>query len=145
MHLHASEPYEQAQVQLKFHWCIALRVLLRMAALTNNEPYADSGMDPVIFMALVGGCFLLLGALFTVQSVLEITTWTPAKGTVIEIVRQQHIQHPSTYAPKVRFKTKDGKEETFVSRSSSNPPGFQTGQDVSVLYDPNNPESALLG
>jgi hypothetical protein len=48
------------------------------------------------------------------------------------------------FAPLVRFQTGDGRSIEFQSSLRSNPPGYRTGQTVTVLYDPDAPESAAI-
>ncbi|WP_157783716.1 DUF3592 domain-containing protein [Bradyrhizobium liaoningense] len=44
----------------------------------------------------------------------------------------------------MRFQTADGKTIEFQSSHRSNPPAYYTGQAVSVLYDPDQPNSAAI-
>jgi len=48
------------------------------------------------------------------------------------------------FAPLVRFETTDGNTVEFQSTFRSNPPAYRTGQTVSVLYDPEDPQSASI-
>lgn len=47
----------------------------------------------------------------------------------------------TSYSPVVSFQV-NGYDYKFVSSSGSNPPEYQTGQSVEVMYDPQNPFNA---
>jgi hypothetical protein len=109
--------------------------------------------DPTIFLSRLArfalipvGLLLLLGAGFSVWST---RTWiaraieTP--GSVIEMVRLRDGEDKGyLFAPVVRFQTMDGRTIEFQSGLRTNPPAYRTGQTVSVLYDPDVPESAAI-
>src|SRR2546423_8145095 len=54
---------------------------------------------------------------------------TMADGTVVENVRQGR-----GYAPRISFKTYEGKEAFFTPAYSSNPPFYGKGDTVKVVY-----------
>lgn len=54
---------------------------------------------------------------------------TVADGTVVENVRQGR-----GYAPRISFRTDEGKESFFTPSYSSNPPFYGTGDRVKVVY-----------
>ena len=47
-------------------------------------------------------------------------------------------------APVVRFHSSDGREFTHASNTGSNVPGFRVGEAVVVLYDPADPNRAVI-
>ncbi|MDP5241313.1 DUF3592 domain-containing protein [Uliginosibacterium sp. 31-16] len=48
------------------------------------------------------------------------------------------------YYPIIGFQSLDGREHVFRSSSGSNPPSYDQGEDVEVLYDPANPDKASI-
>jgi hypothetical protein len=109
--------------------------------------------DPALFLSRLGkfalipvGLLLVLGAAWTVWST---KTWVAhaieVPGSVIEMVRMRNSDNTGyMFAPVVRFQTREGRTIEFQSSLSSNPPGYRTGQTVSVLYDPDEPRSAAI-
>ena len=110
-------------------------------------------IDPAKFLSRLGkfalipiGVLFLLGAAWTTSST---RTWVAhaveVQGKVIEMVRIRNRDDAGyMFAPLVRFQTTDGRNIEFESSLSSNPPLYHTGQTVSVLYDPGEPQSAAI-
>ncbi len=64
-------------------------------------------------------------------------------GTVVDY--EVYSGSSSTmYYPVVEFVTKDGREIVSTSNTGSNSTGYKTGEEVRVLYDPDNPEKAKI-
>ena len=87
-------------------------------------------------MNLLFSILLTVGLVLVVASVAVgfneywfISHGTVADGTVIENVRQGR-----GYAPKISFKTYEGKDAFFVPVFSSNPPIYSKGDAVKVVY-----------
>lgn len=109
--------------------------------------------DPLKFLRRIGkfvlipiGLSLLLGAAWSVSSTKAwIAHATEVEGKVIEMVRiRDRDDGGYMFAPLVRFETTDGNTVEFQSSFRSNPPAYRTGQIVSVLYDPEDPQSAAI-
>ena len=109
--------------------------------------------DPLKFLSRLGkfflipiGLSLLLGAAWSVWSTQKwIDRTDEVEGKVVEMVRiRDRDDGGYMYAPFVRFQTIEGRTVEFQSTLSSNPPGYRTGQTVSVLYDPDDPQSAAI-
>lgn len=109
--------------------------------------------DPLKFLRRIGkfvlipiGLSLLLGAAWSVSSTKAwIAHATEVQGKVIEMVRiRDRDDGGYLYAPLVRFETTDGNTVEFQSSLRSNPPAYRTGQTVSILYDPEDPQSAAI-
>lgn len=66
-----------------------------------------------------------------------------ANGTVIDL-KHQAGEGSGTYSPVVRFTALDGREIEFVERWSQSPPRFQIGDEVLVLYNPQNFQKARV-
>lgn len=64
-----------------------------------------------------------------------------AQGTVVELIASRSDKS-TTYRPVITFTTKEGKQTEFTSSAGSNPPSYNQGEKVTVLYDPKNPVKA---
>ena len=97
-------------------------------------------------MPLVSAICLTLGALAVVWAVLAyrserrfLSKALPATGT-IQSLRPERIDRSIVYFPVITFTTAAGVSVTAESKSSRSG-GYTVGQKISVLYDPNNPNS----
>jgi len=62
-------------------------------------------------------------------------------GQVTDLLAHRSDSSSSpTYAPEVEFSV-DGQIYSFISSSSSNPPAYDLGEQVEVIYDPQSPGS----
>jgi hypothetical protein len=66
-----------------------------------------------------------------------------ARGTVIELTTQVS-DRGSIYCPIVEFTTSSGQQIRFTSDFGSRPASHKIGQDVSVRYDPTDPQQAEI-
>jgi len=71
------------------------------------------------------------------------------QGTItalVPVIRSDNDRHTATttYAAQFSFTTPAGRSVTITSTSSSNPPGFDVGESVAILYLPNNPANARI-
>lgn len=108
---------------------------------------------PTIFLSRLGkfalipiGLLLLVGAAWSVWSTKAwIARAVEVQGSVIEMVRVRDSEDKGyLFTPIVRFQTADGRTVEFQSGLRTNPPAYRTGQTVSVLYDPDVPESTAI-
>jgi len=99
---------------------------------------------------VVGGAFAVLGPVLLAVGVylyartsafLERATRT--RGEVVELV-ERRSDDGYTYAPVFVFEDAKGTSRRIVSNTSSNPPGYAVGDEVDVLYDPDDPEDACI-
>lgn len=67
-----------------------------------------------------------------------------AMGTVVESVYRKSRKGKITYYPVVEFQTVGGKRMTFRSNTGSKPPTYEDGEQVSVLYEKQNPANAKI-
>ncbi|MBL8090909.1 MAG: DUF3592 domain-containing protein [Anaerolineales bacterium] len=104
--------------------------------------------DFLLSLVPVGVGFLLFGmaVIMYVRIRLFLKTAQAVKGTVIEMVyrRKSTSNRGGGYLPVYRFRTLDGKKITAKDSLSRNPPQFQVGQEVDVLYNPENPHNARI-
>ncbi|KLN62063.1 hypothetical protein WH96_00520 [Kiloniella spongiae] len=71
------------------------------------------------------------------------------QGTVTDLIQSRSSSSSSTrnsyvYRPKVTFRTETGEDITFQSSTGSNPPAYARGENLNVLYDPENPQNAKI-
>ncbi len=94
------------------------------------------------------GAGLLLIAFFVGKNTYEfLGNSIETRGTVVDMysVRSSSSSGTSTtYKPKVHFYSRNGKLFEFVSSTSSNPPAYEIGEKVDVLYNPKSPGDAKI-
>lgn len=103
---------------------------------------------------LVGGIFFIIGVAMLIGTGYFyssqndfIATAKSSQGEVIDLIRKESRDDGTTsytYAPAVRFADDRGERQEFVSNHSSNPPAYSKGENVEVLYAPDNPGDAII-
>lgn len=88
---------------------------------------------------LMGLAFVIGGGVALERTLAFRQSAEEATGRVVDLVRGQ-----DTYAPLVEYRAADGQTYTFVSSTSSNPPRYNPGEEVPVLYDPGDPYHARI-
>lgn len=118
-----------------------------------TRPSPGAFMEPTRFLNRLGkfalipiGLLLLLGAAFAVWST---NAWlsraVEVNGSVVEMVRVRDSDSTGyLFTPLVQFRTMDGRTIEFQSTLRTNPPTYRSGEAVSVLYDPDEPNSAAI-
>jgi hypothetical protein len=96
-------------------------------------------------MLMIGGCFLMCGALLTWRSAALTFDSIRAQGEVV-----RHLERPGTddkktptYAPVVRFTLEDGRSIEFTSAYSSSRREYRRGDRVPVVYRPSTGEAEI--
>jgi hypothetical protein len=92
----------------------------------------------------IGVLALAWGAIDLVRTVHFVKNAEHATGTVVDVSREIDDEGDEFFYPVVRFTTAEGKEFEFKSDSGSNPASHSTGDEVDVLYDPDDPDDAQL-
>jgi hypothetical protein len=102
-----------------------------------------------------GSVFLIIGLILTGKSISLLADAQRAKGTVVAlewrdddsnrgVSRKTSVpDKPSAY-PVVEFTSADGTHRTFRSSTGSNPPSYDEGDQVEVLYRADSPEDAEI-
>jgi len=106
---------------------------------------ADSTLG--IVFSLVGGSLALIGVFLFIRTRIFIGKAQEAKGTVIQMVYSRTSSSSGSgggYAPVYQFRTLDGQTIVKQDSLSSNPPRFQVGQEIDVLYESGNPQKARI-
>jgi len=112
-----------------------------------------SGLFIISGVALVGS-----GVFMFFRQRAKIRRSLPAVGVVIELMRHRaegeyarektaagvKIKSKYLYRPVVRFKTETGRTIRFVASVASRPMPYQVGEQVAVIYNPDNPQEAQI-
>jgi hypothetical protein len=100
-----------------------------------------------LLFSILGSFFSFLGIKAGLDTRSFMKTAIPGQGVVIDLTQRSSTKNGRTsytYSPVVKFTTKQGKITTFASATSSNPPAYIKGQQVEILYNPQNPQSAII-
>jgi len=100
-----------------------------------------------IVFSLVGGLLALIGVFLFIRTRIFIGKAQEVKGTVIQMVYSRTSSSSGSgggYAPVYQFRTLDGQSIVIQDSLSSNPPRFQVGQEIDVLYESGNPQKARI-
>ncbi len=100
-----------------------------------------------------GSLFLIIGLILAGVSVSFLRDAKRAQGTVVSL--DWGTGHGSTYGksrttggsmayPVVAFTSADGTTRTFTGSTGSNPPSYDLGERVEVLYRADSPEDARI-
>lgn len=66
-------------------------------------------------------------------------------GTVVALEESRSTSGNGTaYYPVIHYQTHEGSQHEVTATVGGNPPDFQVGDSVAVLYDPENPETMRL-
>uniref|UniRef100_A0A2P1CZ83 DUF3592 domain-containing protein n=1 Tax=Nostoc sp. FSN-E TaxID=2027337 RepID=A0A2P1CZ83_9NOSO len=87
----------------------------------------------------IGSIFLVVGISVTLNTRSFVATSVSTQGTVIDFKRRS-----KAYYPVVKFTPSSGDPTVFEANSGSSTPEFQKGQQVEVLYNPQQPNSAMI-
>ena len=100
---------------------------------------------------LLGGLGLLVGSAHTYrqQAAFVDASQTAVGAVIANHWRENRIQGggetPGAWAPVVRYEDADGTPSTFTSEIGNYPsPDYAIGEEVEVLYDPDNPSHAEI-
>jgi len=100
--------------------------------------------------ALVG-LGLLIGGIVSIQHTRRfLVTAVPVPGVVTENVWREDRSSQSSnstrgdFFPRIRFRTTDGQEISFITNTGSSPPAYRVNEPVTILYDPQQPYHAFI-
>jgi hypothetical protein len=66
-------------------------------------------------------------------------------GTVVEMEASDSSEGGCcVYSPVIEFTASNDQKYTFEGDTASDPPAYEVGDEVSVIYDPNDPETAQI-
>lgn len=95
-----------------------------------------------LFCLVLGGAFLAAGVFSLMRTRRFVAESVSAFGEVIEL--REHHDEGVTYAPVVRFTGPGGRVFEFTESVSSNPPAHRVGEQVKILYRPEDPARARV-
>ena len=98
---------------------------------------------------VLGVVFLIIGAATYLHTRRFLDTAVAAEGVVLENLGRMdnssnNYGSSRYYYPRIRFRTADGQDISFVSSSGSNPPSYSINETVKILYDPGQPDRAMV-
>lgn len=96
---------------------------------------------PVILF-LIGLPLFGIGAGLTYYQIIFRQDAINTQGEVISL--SENCDDGCTYSPVVRFTTLTGETVFYYSSFNSNPPEYEVGETVSILYKSENPEKAII-
>jgi hypothetical protein len=90
-------------------------------------------------VALIVGLSFVIGGIATFRRQRrERATWSRADGVVVELYEDETGGDYSVFCPVIDFANAKGVTSRFVSDLGSRPAGYEVGDVVPVLYDPNS-------
>lgn len=101
-------------------------------------------LDIIKYVFTFVGIAMLAGAFFLYQETRSfLAEAARTEGTVVNFM-QTYSNHAVTYAPVVHFVNRNNEAIVFVSSTATNPPGYEKGEKVEVLYFPAKPQEARI-
>jgi len=97
-----------------------------------------------IVFGLVGLLLAAIGVFIWMRTRAFMSTAQETKGTVTHMISSSGSEGGMVYAPVFKFTTIQGQVIEVEEKVYSNPPQFQTGQAVDILYDPEDPNRARV-
>jgi hypothetical protein len=98
----------------------------------------------IIFGNLFLGAFCLWGVYAGYTSWKLQTEGTTTTGTVVRLEESDSAEGGCcVYSPVVEFST-DGQTYSFEGDNASDPPAYEVGEVVNVIYDPSDPDTAQI-
>lgn len=89
-------------------------------------------------------CCLVVSAGFVIHTGWFIQNSSRAEGHIIALTPTVDNENQTNYAPIFRFIADNGQTYTITASVSSNPPGFDVGDVIKILYPKNSPEKASI-
>ncbi|RYZ37044.1 MAG: DUF3592 domain-containing protein [Sphingobacteriales bacterium] len=90
-----------------------------------------------------GGLLLVISLFLLNRSISFIRNSEKAVATVIEM-ETIHDSDGNTYKPIFQYKTSTGQEFIYRKSASSSPASWQTGEQTTIAYNPNDPGEARI-
>ncbi len=100
-----------------------------------------------LFSIIFGGVGLILlavGAYLYFREAAFLGRAQQATGRVTDLYYSSDSDGGGSYCPSVEFTTRAGQTVSYDSNVCSDPPAYQVGQQVRILYDPQHPQDAQL-
>lgn len=108
-------------------------------------PHALGGAGWIIGIFGILGLGLLYLAYYLAEDTRRfVNHGVRVQGEVIELHFSRDSEGDGTYRPEVKYRTPEGVEYRFISSNGSNPASFSRGEQVEVLYLPENPQDGRI-
>jgi hypothetical protein len=107
-----------------------------------KEHYQKANRFAIPLLLVLGAAFLIFGQLSYKRTEAFLQGADRVRGEVIDL-KETESDDSSTYAAVVEYFV-DGQRYKLVDRFSSNPPAYEEGQPVVVVYRPDNPAEAQI-
>jgi hypothetical protein len=102
------------------------------------------GINPVFpIFGAVGALMILIGMFLLMRTRRFVATAITTTGEVVDM--DESHDEGTSYCPIVRFTADDGSQIVFSDSVYSNPPMYKIGDEVKVLYAPENAQHARIG
>jgi hypothetical protein len=111
----------------------------------TQKASADGTKIVVTIFSGVAVLMLLIAGIASFSNLQQLAKEASAPGRVVEVVsRREYINqqdriYQDFYYPVVEFTAADGRTRTLQMSEGSNPPSYETGDEVVVLYNPEKP------
>jgi hypothetical protein len=111
----------------------------------TQKASADGTKIVVTIFSGVAVLMLLIAGIASFSNLQQLAKEASVPGRVVEVVsRREYINqqdriYQDFYYPVVEFTAADGRTRTLQMSEGSNPPSYETGDEVVVLYDPEKP------
>lgn len=105
---------------------------------------------PAVIILAVSLPFLIIGLVDVRKAQVMVQEFVTASGSVIDNEYRSRTDPEDSaktywsYYPIIRFRTVKGNEVVFTDREGSYPPKYEVGDVVDVLYNPENPQDAII-
>lgn len=109
----------------------------------NIKKVIQSFLRGPIYVFIFGLIFIGIGGGLMLQQVTFKQDAAHVQGVVTEL-SMNCDDDGCSYSPVVRFKDPDGNVIFYTSRYYSNPPAYKSGEPVTILYSPQNPQKAMI-
>jgi hypothetical protein len=96
-------------------------------------------MDMKLFVLIFGGIGVILLSIAGIVYVREqrfLSTAEQVTGSVVDLDRSGGSDGSSAFCPVIEFNTKAGEPVRYYGNVCSNPPSYELGEQVDVVYDP---------
>ena len=112
-----------------------------------RQPVNRRSRRTLRFLLVVCGGLVVTGAVFALREYRFINRAAHGRGTVVEVNRRTEHDKDGTHSyfyPVVEFRTQDDRIVRITSSVGSDPPAYEVGEAVPVLYDPAAPASGCI-
>ncbi len=100
---------------------------------------------------VMGSSFFVVSFTILIRKKMRMKNWTKTTGLVLDVESKLGMLQPigttrnTLYKPTVRFQTADGSVIDYQPAISSSWNNYQTGEEIEVFYNPQNPANVMFG